>query len=350
MKRTIAVIGAGMMGSALAFPATENGNLVRIVDTGREIGKFERLAHTRRHPSFRQPFPKTVEFYRFEDWRKAVGGADFVVCGVSSAGVDWFYREILRNLDPAVPVLSVTKGLVGLEDGTLLSYPEYWERKLAAEGIERKICAVGGPCISSDLVFGDPTEVAFCGSDEDALRMMREALQTRSYNISLTRDVVGLETAVALKNVYGLAVAIAIGIDSRRHGAEDPTHSNSQAGAFIQAAREMRSLIRLQGGSEDAEFIGIGDLHVTVTGGRTRRSGILIGQGMSVSEAEKALPGMTLEGLGTAKVVVEAMRRKAERGLVDLGDYPLLMHLAGVLDEGGEMADIPWKAFTFEKI
>jgi len=348
MKRTITVIGAGMMGSALAFPAIRNGNLVRLVDTGREEGKFERMAHTRRHPSFRIPFPKGVEFYRFGQWKKAVEGADFVVCGVSSAGVDWFYDEVLRHLDPSVPVLSVTKGLVGLEDGTLVSYPEFWERNLASEGIQRTICAVGGPCISSDLVFGDPTEVAFCGSDRAALEMMRDALQTPSYNVSLTGDVAGLETAVALKNVYALAVALAIGIDSRRHGAEEPAHSNSQAGAFIQAVREMRRLIRLQGGSEEAEFIGIGDLHVTVTGGRTRRSGILIGQGMSVEQAESALPGVTLEGIGTARTVIEAMRRKAERGLVDLAEYPLLMHLATVLDEGKEAGDLPWGKFTFE--
>ncbi len=30
---TIAIIGSGMMGSALAFPARENGNTVRLVGT-----------------------------------------------------------------------------------------------------------------------------------------------------------------------------------------------------------------------------------------------------------------------------------------------------------------------------
>ena len=33
MKKTITIIGAGMMGSALAFPAAENGHDVRIVGT-----------------------------------------------------------------------------------------------------------------------------------------------------------------------------------------------------------------------------------------------------------------------------------------------------------------------------
>jgi len=33
MAKTITIIGAGMMGSALAFPARENGNTVRLVGT-----------------------------------------------------------------------------------------------------------------------------------------------------------------------------------------------------------------------------------------------------------------------------------------------------------------------------
>ena len=33
MKKTITIIGAGMMGSALAYPAFENGNEVRLVGT-----------------------------------------------------------------------------------------------------------------------------------------------------------------------------------------------------------------------------------------------------------------------------------------------------------------------------
>ena len=56
-------------------------------------------------------------------------------------------------LDPRIPVLSVTKGLVNLDDGTLISYPDYWQRELAKRGIEREICAIGGPCTSYELVF-----------------------------------------------------------------------------------------------------------------------------------------------------------------------------------------------------
>lgn len=170
MKKKITIIGAGMMGSALAFPAAENGHDVHIVGTCLDDEIIDGYISTGKHEKFCRPFPENVHYHYFKDWKEVVKGSDFVIGGVSSFGVDWFLDEILTNLDPDMPVLSVTKGLRATEDGTLLSYPGYWESELAKRGINRTICAVGGPCTSYELVFMDPTEVGFCGKDSDALR------------------------------------------------------------------------------------------------------------------------------------------------------------------------------------
>ncbi len=348
MKRIITVVGSGMMGSALAFPAAENGHEVRLVGTHLDRDIIDTCRRNNRHPKFDAPFPEGVKYYQIEQWREAVEGADFVIGGVSSFGVDWFLDEILTRLDPRLPVLSVTKGLIGLDDGTLISYPDYWQSELRKRGIEREVCAVGGPCTSYELVFHDQTEVAFCGRDTGALRMFREALSTPYYHISLTNDVIGLESAVALKNAYALAVAMTIGLVTRRHGPDAGLHYNSQAGAFYQAVKEMRRLLKIQQADEDCEDIGIGDLYVTVYGGRTRKIGILLGEGKSYDEAMEILSGVTLESLVVARRVARAIYRKAELGEVDLRDFPMLVHAAGVLDDGRD-AELPWEAFTFDR-
>lgn len=219
MKRTITIIGSGMMGSALAFPAFENGNEVRLVGTPLDKEIIEECKRSGKHPKFDRPFPKGVEYFQFEDWQEAVKGADFVIGGVSSFGVDWFLNEVLAYLDPAMPVLSVTKGLINLEDGTLISYPAYWKTELLKKGIRREVNAIGGPCTSYELVFHDQTEVAFCGKDTAVIKMMKEAMQTSYYHISTTNDVIGLESAVALKNAYALGIALTIGLVNRQHGA-----------------------------------------------------------------------------------------------------------------------------------
>ena len=348
MKKTIAIIGSGMMGSALAFPARENGHDVRLVGTPLDKEIIDACKKTGQHLKFDRPFPEGVQYYQFEDWKKAIEGVDFIIGGVSSFGVDWFLNEVLSQLDPSIPVLSVTKGLINLEDGTLISYPEYWKRELAKKGIQREICAIGGPCTSYELVFHDQTEVAFCGKDSAVIKMMKETMQTPYYHISVTNDVEGLESAVALKNGYALAIAMTIGLVNRHHGPEAGLHFNSQAAAFYQAVKEMRYLLEMQGASRDCENIGIGDLYVTVYGGRTRKIGILLGEGKSYEEALEILSGVTLESLVVARRVYAAMVRKAELGKADLSLYPMLCHAAAVLDEGKD-AELPWEAFTFDQ-
>ncbi len=347
MKKTITIIGSGMMGSALAFPAFENGNEVRLVGTPLDKDIIDACRATNQHPKFEIPFPKGIQYYQFDQWKEAVKGADFVIGGVSSFGVDWFLNEVLAYLDPALPVLSVTKGLINLPDGTLISYPAYWETELAKKGIYRQVNAIGGPCTSYELVAHDQTEVAFCGKDTAVIKMMKEAMQTSYYHISTTNDVIGLESAVALKNAYALGVAMTIGLVNRTLGPDAGLHYNSQAAAFYQATKEMTKLLRMQGADEDSTVIGIGDLYVTVYGGRTRKIGILLGEGKTYQEAMDILAGVTLESLVVARRVAKAIYRKAELGMVDLREFPLMTHVNDVLDNGKD-AQLPWESFTFD--
>lgn len=346
MKKKITIIGAGMMGSAMAFPAAENGNEVRLVGTPLDRDIIENCKKNNMHLKFDKPFPAGVSYYQFEDWKKAVEGADFVIGGVSSFGVDWFLENVLTELDPKMPVLSITKGMINLEDGTLISYPDYWHNELLKKGIDRKINAVGGPCTSYELVIHDHTEVAFCGEHTPTLEMFREALQTSYYHISLTNDVIGLESAVAFKNAYALGVAMTIGLVTRNLGAEAGLHYNSQAGAFYEAAREMQKLLKMQGAEEDSIILGIGDLYVTVYGGRTRKLGILLGEGKTYEEALKILAGVTLESTVISRRVFKAIFKKAELGLLDINEFPLIVHIANVM-ENQKDAELPWDDFRF---
>lgn len=336
-----------MMGSALAFPARENGHDVRLVGTPLDKDIIDECLKSNKHLKFERPFPSGIKYFQFEQWKEAIKDVDFIIGGVSSFGVDWFLEEVLAKLDHKIPVLSVTKGLINLDDGTLISYPDYWQRELAKRGIKRTINAIGGPCTSYELVYHDQTEVAFCGEDSAQIRMMKEAMQTSYYHISLTNDVVGLESAVALKNGYALAIAMTIGLVNRHHGEDAGLHFNSQAAAFYQGVKEMRLLLEMQGASRDCENIGIGDLYVTVYGGRTRKVGILLGEGKTYQEAMNILAGVTLESLVVSRRVYNAMARKAELGQANLDDFPMLCHAAAVLDNGKD-AELPWESFTFD--
>ena len=347
--KTITIIGAGMMGSALAFPARENGNEVRIVGTHLDREIIDSCLAANRHLKFSKDFPAGISFYQIEQLQTAIAGADFIICGVSSFGVEWFRDFVLPQLPENVPVISVTKGLVDLPDGSLITYVDVWQKKLDELGKNIPLCAIGGPCTSYELVSHDQTEVTFCGKNMDVLKMIKAAMATDYYHISLSTDIVGVESAVALKNGYALGIALTIGLNQKAFGIDSELHFNSQAAMFGQSVREMAKLLALQGaGDLDNLVLGAGDLYVTVYGGRTRLVGILLGRGLDIDEAKAELAGVTLESLVVAERVAKAIRIKAERGLVDPREFPVLMHIDDIITKKVSV-DIPWDAFTFER-
>ena len=346
--KTITIIGAGMMGSALAFPARENGNTVRIVGTPLDREIIETCRSTGRHPKFTKNFPAGVSYYQIEQLEEAITGADFIICGVSSFGVEWFKEEILPRLQENIPVISVTKGLMNQPDGRLLTYLDLWQEKLDQLGKSIPLNAIGGPCSSYELVAHDQTEVTFCGKDMNILRMIKAAMATEYYHISLSTDIVGVESAVALKNGYALGIALTIGLNQKAFGLDSELHFNSQAAVFGQSVREMQKLLHLQGADDFNNLVlGAGDLYVTVYGGRTRLVGILLGRGLTIDEAKAELSGVTLESLVVAERVAKAVKVKAAKGLVSLSEFPLLMHIDEIITQK-KPVDIPWESFTFE--
>lgn len=342
----ITIVGSGMMGSALAFPAAENGNEVRLVGTHLDTEIIENCKKENRHPKFNKPFPKGMKFYQIEELETALAGANAVISGVSSFGVEWFAEHVIPKLKAGEIVLSVTKGLLADEDGNLTSYPEFWEQ--TAQKLHKHISfnAIGGPCTSYELVAHDQTEVAFCGRDFKTLAYLKSLMQTGYYHISLTPDVRGLEAAVALKNGYALGIALTIGVNKKQFGENSELHYNSQAGVFFQAAKEMQKLLRLFAAKENSYYIGLGDLYVTVYGGRTRLVGILLGEGHTIGEAKAKLNGVTLESLVVIGRVAKAVKILIQKGRLNAADFPLLLHADEILSDE-KPVDLPWNDFTF---
>ena len=341
----VTLIGAGQMASALTFPLFENGHEVRLVGSPLDDAVIDRLREDRYHINLLRTLHDGILLYKHTQLREAIFGADLIVCGVSSFGVDWFAQEVLPMLDENVPLISVTKGMLDYEDGTMQTYPHYWQSKLPA-GSRLKLCAIGGPCTARDLADHDPSYVGFCGPDFETLRWIRSLFSTDYYIISLTLDVVGLECAVALKNGYALGTAIAIGIKEKL-GEDGINHNNMKSALFQQSVREMSLLLKAVGGKEENIMFAAGDLDVTVSAGRSRTVGLMLGKGFSMDEINETLKGQTLEAVVIATRTARAVRALAARGKLNLKDFPLLMHVDALLNEGKQV-DIPWKAFELE--
>ena len=340
----IPIIGSGMMGSAIGMPAAANGHEVRLVGTPLDTEIIRQAQESGYHITLKRPLPSTYRYYQFDQVREALSGASAVVCGVSSFGLDWFLENALPLIPDELPVLMVTKGMLDREDGSLISYPEYYKEHFP----NKHLNGVGGPCTSYELADRDPTQVAFCGWNIAELRFLKSLFATDWYHVSLSTDVRGVECAVAMKNAYALAVTLAVGLAEKRDGREGAVHYNSQAALFGQSVREMQRLLTLCGGGPENIIYGAGDLYVTVFGGRTRFIGTLLGRGMSYEAAMEKLKGVTLESVVIAERTGRAVHRLIESGKVAPDRFPLLLHVYDILKNGASADNIPWSAFETE--
>lgn len=343
----VTIIGAGMMGSAMCWPLVDNGHAVRLVGTPLDEEIIRSVRANRYHPTLRREVPQGVEAFPAAELPQAAAGAELIIGGVSSFGVQWFGAVAGQYFRPEVPVLSVTKGMEIGADGMLEILPVVLNRALP-EPLRGRVAlnAIGGPCIAHELAARRHTGVVFTGPDAALLARLRDLLATPYYHIATSTDMLGVETCAALKNAYAMGVGLAVGMMEAAGPDGLANMYNPQAALFGQAVLEMRKLVQLVGGGvENVSWLpGSGDLYVTVFGGRTVALGKLLGQGKRFSEARQILAGQTLESVEIITRVARALPALAARGLLAMEDFPLLLHMDQIINQS-QTVNIPWDRF-----
>lgn len=325
----ITVVGAGVMGTALTYPAADNGHEVRLVGTHLDAHIIARCRAERFHPRLKRTLADGVQPYDHTQIPQAVQGADVVVLGVNSRGVHWAAEAVGPHLQPGQIVLMVTKGLESSADGELCLLPDVFSGLLPTAVREQThFAAIGGPSIAGELAGRRETSVIFVSRNGGILPRLRALFQTRYYHVWTSTDMIGIEVCVALKNPYALAVGLVAGMLEQRGGADaaGAAMHNVAAALFAQSLAEMAYLVRVMGGGPETVYSlpGAGDLYVTTQGGRNSRMGRLLGLGLPYSEAVEEMPGETVEGVDAVVAIMPAVRQMAAAGKLDAAALPLL--------------------------
>lgn len=229
---TIVILGAGLMGSAFTVPLADNGHAVRLVGTHLDGDIIEEIHESHVHPRLRSRLAETVQPYTWDRLAEAMAGADLVVLGVNSLGIDWAAQQLSPVLSPELPVIALTKGLAG--DGHKLSLlPEVFRAGLPATYRGRvRLNAIGGPSIAGELAARRHTGVVITGPDPALLSQLAGWLRTPYYHVWTSTDMVGVEVCVAMKNVYALAVGLVIGLLEKEGVADNGAVMYNQAAAL----------------------------------------------------------------------------------------------------------------------
>lgn len=333
---TVTILGAGVMGSAAAWPLSDNGHEVRLVGTHLDKAIIDSCKKTGFHPRLKRQLPKNVKAFYIEEIEEALAGNAFIVTGVNSMGVRWAGRQLAPFIQPDDKIIAVTKGMEADAESNLITLPEVLRSEFPASVREQvSLGAIGGPCIAGELAARRQSCVYFGCRELEAAQLMAEAFRTDYYHVWVTNDVAGLETAVAMKNAYATGVGIALGVLERSGGVDKAgAHMhNLSAALFAQACIEIHRMLELTGGSLSFAYglPGAGDLYVTCQGGRSSLLGKLLGQGKTYPEAVKFMKGETLEAALFVQQMAKALPSMEAKGILTSQQMPFMQMLIDVI-------------------
>lgn len=350
----VAIVGAGLMGTATSYPLSDNGHEVRLVGTHLDAEIIESCRAQGYHPRLKRNLAPGVRPYFVEEMAEALDGADVIVSGVNSLGAHWIGRAIGPYLRAGQLVIAVTKGLEAADNGDLLILPDVVYADLP-EGIRDEItlAAIGGPCIAGELAGRRPSCVVYGSRDRTAAERLAAVFRTSYYHIWPTGDLVALELCAAFKNAYTLGVGLAAGFLEQAGGVDSAgayTY-NMAAATFAQGCTEISRWLQIAGGVGD-DMVHVfayglpapGDFYVTSMGGRTVRLGRLLGAGHTFAEARQIMAGETLEAAEIVRVMGDALPKLEARGIVKPGEFPLLQALVDVVVHGSAL-ELPLDAY-----
>jgi glycerol-3-phosphate dehydrogenase (NAD(P)+) len=345
---TVTVLGAGIMASALATPLADNGHEVRLVGTHLDREEIEAIQAKGAHPRLAVPLPSSVRAYQLEQAAEALDGADVLMSGVNSFGVEWASERLAGLLRPGLDVIMVTKGMQAADNGDLRILPDVLAEQVPQDLRDQVTwSAIVGPSIAGEVAARRLTCVTFTGTDQATLDRLAALWRTDVYHVWTSTDVIGNEIAAAMKNCYALSVGLAEGV-LKAMGEEDAPDRihNYEAALMAQGFIEISRMIDVLGGKRVTpyELPSVGDMYVTSVGGRNVKVGRLLGAGVKFQDAWEQLGRPTLEGAAAIRVIGGALPKLTERGVIDEEDLPLLRHLYEVI-ANERPVDIPWSKF-----
>lgn len=321
---TVAVIGAGSWGTALAATAARAGCSVRLWGRDESVVRDINVAH--RNTAHTGDIDLPEQLCATSDMRAALQAADAVMIVVPSRSVRSVARQVAEHIRPATPVAVCAKGIEG-ETGLLMT--QVVEEELSGHAVG----CVSGPTFARETVLNHPTAatVAFPFTYADRLRPEESAavrfavsLTTESFRAYVSDDLVGVEIGGAVKNV----IAIACGMMTGAGFAE-----NTRAALITRGLDEMKVLAEALGGRRETVtgLSGIGDLSLTCssTTSRNMSLGTQLGQGIARSDCFDGAP-VVVEGEMNARSITDLARRLSV-------SMPICETVRSILIDGAEL-------------
>jgi glycerol-3-phosphate dehydrogenase (NAD(P)+) len=285
---SVAVIGAGAWGTALASVAARAGRDVVLYARNDEAATH--MTAARENP--RLPGVKLDARIIVSSDIATAARADIILLAMPAQNLREAVSALAPHLVAATPVIACAKGI---ERGT----HKFMTEVIAEAAPDAAPAILSGPSFASDVARGLPTAVTLAARDETLASALVQSLGSSSFRPYHTSDVRGVEIGGAAKNVLAIAAGIVVG---KQLGA------SAQAALTTRGFSELVRLGRACGARSEtmSGLSGLGDLILTCSSLQSRNFSL----GIALGRGERPSRDKLAEGEFTAPVLIELAASK----------------------------------------
>ena len=317
-KQKVAILGPGSWGTALSQVLIDNGHQVILWgDSEQQITEIN-TEHT--NTRYFNDIVLDERITATTNLKEALAEVDAILFVVPTKVTRLVAKQVAEVLDHKVTIMHASKGL---EPGTHERLSTVISEEIPTE-LRSDIVVVSGPSHAEETIVRDITLITAASKDLDSAKYVQSLFSNRYFRLYTNSDVIGVETAGALKNIIAVGAGALHGL-----GYGD----NAKAAVIARGLAEITRLgVKL--GANPLTYSGlsgVGDLIVTGTSVHSRnwRAGDALGRGEKLEDIERNM-GMVIEGISTTKVAYEIAQ--------ELGVYmPITSAIYRVIYEGAEV-------------
>ncbi|MDD2860913.1 MAG: NAD(P)H-dependent glycerol-3-phosphate dehydrogenase [Acidiphilium sp.] len=278
---TLAVIGTGAWGTALAITYARAGHHVTLV--ARTAAQADHLARTRDNPHL----PGIALPPALRVTAEIPPAPILLLCPPFQ-----HLGTTLARIPPGNATLVLC--CKGVDRATLRFGPEIAAAAHPAAHAAAQIALLTGPNFAHEIAAGHPAAGVLAMADPHARHALIAQLATPRFRLYGSPDLIGAALGGAAKNVIAIAAGAVIGAG---------LGENARAALVTRGLAEIARLAVALGGSAEtiAGLAGLGDLILTATGQSSRnfRAGLALGHGQRPDPATGII-----EGLDTAPALL----------------------------------------------
>ena len=310
MKKTklkFGVIGSGSWGTALIKILSENNDEINWYIRNKHNIDF--ISNNSHNPNYLSSIELKLKKLKIsENINDIISNSDVIIIAVPSEYVNAEMKKIKVNISRKI-VICALKGLV---PETNLLFGEHMQKYFSVS--KDNFLVIGGPCHAEEVALEKLSYLTIGSSNLNLCKLISEKFKCKYINVKSSDDVIGIEYASMLKNIFALAVGISNGL-----GYGD----NFQSVLVSNSIKEMKRFIskrhKIKRNINNSAYLG--DLLVTgySSFSRNRMFGNMIGKGYTVRDAQLQMK-MVAEGyIATKKAYLlnKENNKRAKTPIID---------------------------------